>query len=200
MNSTATREIPADGSPLAYTAGAHTVHLQRTIENGFSLYVTAGPTQIGELDDSFTDETLARHAARTVCVRLNAGESIHTLIAEKQAAQQDLISAVNATMDQAHADLIAPRQQARNIGAFATPARVNTRPLRALSPAMIRALRAEKDGVIHVQPGITQATLRCLATGGLGTTTGTAPRRADVAYLTLNQRGQRMAAEQKAAA
>ncbi len=190
--------IPTNGEALAYTAGAHTVHLQRTIENGFTMWVTAGPTQIGELDDSFTDETLARHAARTVCVRLNAGESIHTLIAEKQTAQRDLISAVNQTMDQAEANYLAPRQQARNIGAFATPARVNTRPLRALSEAMRRALRAERDGVIYVQPGITQATLRALALGGLGATTGTAPRRADVAYLTLNQRGQRMADQQKA--
>ncbi len=206
------RPIPADGTPLAADAGtSHKVNLIRTIENGFTLYVTSGPNTIHELSDSFTDETLARHAARTVCVRLNRGESIHTLIAEKQATEQDLIAAVNATMDEATNAYVAPRQRDRQAASevntgwdrFADRRRVNTRPItrRPLTDLMTDALASANDaGEIRVQDGVSVLTLRALAERRLGRLVTDGQRRrigqpAVIVKLQLNLAGLKAAAE-----
>ncbi len=195
MHSTTTKPIPADGSPLACDAGSHTINLQRTIENGFTMRVTAGPSRVDELTDSFNDETLARHAARTIAARLKAGEHINTLIAEKQAAQAELIAAVNASMDQATAEYIAPRQAARNIGVFADTTRVNTRFRKGpLSEPMKRALAlANPAGEIRVQPGVAPVTLKALALANLGRTVPSTAGGHDIVKLALNLNGLRMA-------
>lgn len=114
MNST-TKPIPADGTPLACNAGTHTVNLVATIDGGYTLYVMAGATVIDELTDHFTDEAMARNTARSIVVKLRAGVSIWTLIADRQAAEKELIAAVNATMAEATAAYLAPRVEARQI-------------------------------------------------------------------------------------
>ncbi len=176
------RPIPADGSALAANAGHHTIKLHRTIENGFTLRVHTGPVEENELADTFTDEAMARSEASRIWQRLTAGEDIRVLIAEKQTAQRQLIASINATMDQATNDLIAPRQEARRIAAealnnskswdrFADRRRVNTRPdsTAPLTPLMQAAIdAADINGVIHVGPGIARTTIEGLARRGYG--------------------------------
>lgn len=111
----ATKQIPADGSPLACNAGSYTINLVATIDGGYTMYVMASSTVIDELTDQFQDEAMARNTARTIVVKLRAGVSIWTLIADRRDAEEELIAAVNKTMDGATAAYLAPHAEARNV-------------------------------------------------------------------------------------
>jgi hypothetical protein len=198
------KDIPADGSPLACDAGSYTIRLQRTIDaHGFTLYITAGSTVIDELTDQFTDETLARHTARTYALRLNAGDSIWALIGDRRDADRELVKAVNATMAEATDTHLAPRREARQaaVEVMGRPVR-NTRThvfAKPLDPSQVGAIRQHRNGVVYAGNGISWVTLRAIVDRGYGTA-NRVPGRQIITSVTLNQRGLEVANSEGATA
>ncbi len=145
--------------------------------------VNTGAGQVRELCKTFDNREQAAAYYRHVSQSAEAGTPIHRIVAEVQVLQEAQLAAnINASMDEATAAYLAPREQARQVAAdalrnskgwdrFADRRNVNTRPTCTdpLTPVMQRAIdHADINGIIHVGPGIALTTIEGLARRGLG--------------------------------
>lgn len=189
----AIKQIPADGTPLTCDAGTYKVNLVATIDGGYTLYVMAGATVIDELTDQFTDEAMARNTARTIVVKLRNGVSIWTLIADRQAAEKELIASVKATMDEATAAYLAPRVEARQI---ADEVAGDGQGWTRFRQAATRTAAATTDPMDQIITAAAHTDGRIVRGGGLGQATSTqlvAMQRRGLVTLTRVRRGNRHA-------
>ncbi len=170
--------------------------------------VNTGAGQIRELCKTFDNRDQAATYYRHVARAAEQGIPTWQIIAEVQVLQDaQLAAAINDTMDEATAAYLAPRQQARriaaevvqkprNLGAFAQPGRVNTRPAprNTLSPRLLAQAfdAATPAGDIYIGPGVSERFLRAMANHNLGrlVTGGVGRRTHEVVKLHLNPAGQ----------
>ncbi len=159
--------------------------------------VNTGTGQIRELCKTFADRGQAAAYYRQVSQSAEAGTPIHRIVAEVQVLQEaQMVMDINATMDTARDSYTAtlPAQKARNLGAYATPGRVNTRPAprNTLSPRLLaQAFQAATPaGDIYIGPGVSERFLRAMANHGLGRLITGGTRRYQVVKLHLSPTGQ----------
>jgi len=156
-----------------------------TAKGGFTVAARSGMIRHDELTKGFADKSGAREfwgrVAYLALAQMSAAQIVEKMAADQPAAHT---AAPAETPSARIADLYGTRQaQVRPTMAGAH--------LADLTGPQLAALTAHRDGVVHLQPGISRPTLKALARKGLGVLLHEAGmgRRKVIEAIRLNQRG-----------